>query len=92
MNYIPVLVLPFSDAVYGSRIDMEMPVFDGGKTQTCYNCGSTLFYIIVTREENTKLATDTHFYCAVCGTDNGGIYNDPLDELNLISEQKEIEH
>jgi hypothetical protein len=83
MNHIPILVLPFSDAVDGSRIDIEQLVFDGDKIQTCYNCGSTLFYVTMRREDKTKLATDTHFICAVCGKDNGGIYNDPLNELNL---------
>lgn len=64
---------------------MEQLVFDGDKIKTCYNCGSTLFYVAERREDKTKLATDTHFYCAVCGKDNGGIYNDPLNELNLSS-------
>lgn len=87
MNEVLVAVQPYSDVVEGANIDQEGPSV-WGKVQSCYNCGGLLFYQVMAKVEGTELATDTHIYCAICGRDNGGIFNDPLNEINLSSEQK----
>jgi len=86
VNEILVAVQPYSDVVEGASIDTDTPSA-WGMVESCYNCGGLLFYQVTAKVDGTELATDTHVYCAVCGRDNGGIFNDPLDELNLDSKQ-----
>jgi len=91
MNEILIAVQPISDVVEGAQIDYEKPN-SWGKIDSCYNCGSTLFYIVITSVPDTELASDTHRYCAVCGLDNGGWFDDPLDEMTFpdCSEEKRL--
>ena len=84
MNHIPILVIPFSDVVIGASIDLKRPD-DWGKVKSCYNCGGLPFYQVTVRVEGTELASDTHIYCAICGKDNGGMFDDPLNEMNPCS-------
>jgi len=86
MNEILVAVQPYSDVCEGAEPDYEKPNH-WGKVASCYVCGGLLFYQVTARIDDTKLASDTHIYCAVCGRDNGGFYDDPLDEMNLTSVQ-----
>lgn len=79
--YIPVMIQVVDDVISG-RVDVESPDLFG-KITSCYNCGGLVFYHVVSRVENTEHATDTEIYCAVCGKNNGGIFNDPFDEMNL---------
>jgi len=88
VNEVLVAVQPYSDVVEGAQLDLEMPD-TWGKVKSCYSCGGLLFYQVTARVEGTELASDTHIYCAVCGCDNGGIFSDPLDELNLSSKKGE---
>jgi len=89
MNEIAVLVKPYSSVVEGAEIDTTMPGYDG-KVKSCYNCGSLLYYIVTSRIRNTTYATDTNFYCAVCGDEAGGIFDDPFNEVKPLEALDEL--
>jgi len=89
MAYIPTMIMIVDDAIPNGQVDVESPdVF--GKITSCYNCGGIIFYQLVSRVDATEHATDTEIYCARCGKNNGGYYNDPFNEMNLSSEQSKI--
>lgn len=77
---IPVIVKAVSEIVPEARVDTDR-VTVSGKIESCFECGALLRYVVTRRVEGCKYATDTEFYCAVCGTHLGGIYNDPFDEI-----------
>jgi len=82
MTRIPVLVKTLNDIVPMADVDHRL---SNDLIIYCPECYGTLFYLVVARNyEDTELATDTQFYCAVCGLNHGGIINDPLNELDLI--------
>jgi len=86
MNEIHVMVKPFSEVAKCASVDIESPRSRWGKVESCYNCGSLLFYRVTTKVNDTEFATDTDTYCAVCGANCGGIFNDPGDEMNFNPE------
>ena len=90
--YIPVIVQIIDDVIPGGQVDIEFPHLFAKKITSCYNCGSLVFYQVVSKVEGTESATDTEIYCAVCGKNNGGIFNDPFDEMDLKGEKEEDEN
>ena len=83
MNEIHVMVKPVSNVVGSASVDIESPKGFWGKVVSCYNCGGLLFYQVMTKVDGTRFATDTNFFCAVCGANCGGIYNDPNNEMEF---------
>jgi len=55
-----------------------------------YNCGGIYFYQIVEHIHDTRFATDTMIYCCQCGQSQGGMFNDPGDELDeqMVAKKK----
>jgi len=88
--YIPVMVQIVDDVIPRGQVDIESPNLFG-KITSCYNCGSLVFYQVVSKVEGTESATDTEIYCAVCGKNNGGIFNDPFNEMDLKGKREEAE-
>ena len=84
--YIPVLVKTIDEVCPEAFINLKRPTTLSGKVTTCYNCGSPLFYQVVSLVEGTEDATDTDIYCAVCGKLQGGIFLDPFNEMGKDEE------
>ena len=77
---IPIIIKAIDDVCPSAYVG------EGDKTgqevQSCFKCGGIVFYSVVEYKYlESKWATDTCQYCAVCGTMQGGIVNDPFDEL-----------
>ncbi len=79
MTHIPVMVRVVDDVVPGASFERE---FNSKVISICYNCGGIVFYQVVDYDyKDSEYATDTCTYCAVCGVMQGGIINDPFDEV-----------
>jgi len=79
---IPVIVKAIDDVCSSAYVG------EGDKTGTevksCYKCGSIVMYVVTDYHYlQSKHATDTMSYCAVCGTSQSGMTNDPFDELTV---------
>ncbi len=81
MTYIPVMVKVVDEVVPGASFDRE---FNSKVISICFNCGGIVLYQVVDYNyEDSEYATDHCTYCAVCGQVQGGIINDPFDEVKL---------
>lgn len=79
MTRIPVIVKVVDEVVPGASFERE---FNSKVVSICFNCGGIVFYQVVDYNyEGSDHATDTCTYCAVCGQMQGGIINDPFDEV-----------
>jgi len=79
MTYIPVLVRVVDEVVPDASFERE---FTKKVVSFCHFCGSIVFYQVVGYNyEGSEHATDTCTYCAVCGEMQGGIINDPFNEV-----------
>ncbi len=79
MTYISVMVKVVDEVVPGASFERE---FSNKVISVCFNCGSIVFYQVVDYNyEDSEHATDTCTYCAVCGMEQGGIINDPFNEV-----------
>ena len=80
MTYIPVMVKVIDEVCSSAYVGEGDKT--GSEVQSCYKCGSIYFYVVTEyRYLESKHATDTCLYCAVCGTVQSGITNDPFEEL-----------
>jgi len=85
MTHIPIMVKVIDEVVPDASLDRQISskVFS-----YCYTCGGIVFYQVVDfNYEDTKYATDTCTYCAQCGQLQGGIINDPFNEVQGLSEK-----
>ncbi len=79
MTYIPVMVKVVDEVVPGASFERE---FNSKVISICFNCGGIVLYQVVDYNyEDSEYATDHCTYCAVCGQVQGGIINDPFDEV-----------
>lgn len=81
MTHLPVMVMAVDEVIPSGSIDQEGPD-EMGKISSCYFCGGILFYHRVTLVENTEHATDTEIFCARCGLQRSGMFDDPFNELD----------
>jgi len=47
--------------------------------EKCHDCGNDTFKVRVT--PYGVCGSDTEWICAKCGVEQGGVFNDPLDEI-----------
>ena len=82
MTHIPVIVKVVGEVVPGASFERE---FTSKVVSVCPFCGGIVFYQVVDYNyEDSEYATDTCTYCAVCGELQGGIINDPFDEVKSL--------
>ena len=48
--------------------------------EKCSDCGNDTFHVIVSGYG--ECASDTQYFCSKCKTLEGGVFNDPLDEVD----------
>jgi len=83
MTHIPIIVKVIDDVVPDASLDRQTA---DKVISHCFKCGGIIFYQVVEYNyEDTEHATDTCIYCAQCGWFQGGIINDPFDELQSLS-------
>jgi len=88
MTHIPINVRVINEVV-GASFDRQL---SNKIITTCYTCGGIVFYQIVEfNYEGAAHATDTCIYCAQCGAMQGGIINDPFNEVQSLSEKAKVE-
>ena len=79
MTHIPVIVKVIGEVVPCASFEREIT----RKVVSVFPfCGGIVLYQVVDfNYEGSEHATDTCTYCAVCGQMQGGIINDPFDEV-----------
>ena len=83
MTHIPIMVKVVNEVVPDASLDRQI---SDKAISYCFNCGGIVFYQVVEfNYEETEHATDTCVYCAQCGQLQGGIINDPFDEVQSLS-------
>ena len=81
MTHIPIMVKVVDEVVPDASLDRQTTK---KVISNCFECGGILFYKVVEfNYEDTEHATDTCVYCAQCGQMQGGIINDPFDEIKV---------
>ena len=76
---ICVIVKPVFDVVEDADFNVEGLLTQNTGTETrnveyCYECGSPLFYIKhICKKEEDKIILSSEWYCAVCGSYQGGV-------------------
>jgi len=79
MTNIPIMVRIVDEVIPDAQMEREL---SNKVITSCFDCGGIYFYQVVEfKYENTEHATDTCIYCAQCGQMQGGIINDPFEEL-----------
>jgi hypothetical protein len=78
VKHIPVLLQPIDEIDCGLGVT-QRDTWD--HFMSCYHCGSPYFVVKVVemKEEDDAMhlgKIDHNFVCAVCGTENGGIFVD----------------
>lgn len=86
MTHIPIMVMVVDEVVPDGSLDREIT---STVITSCYNCGGIYFYQAVEHIIGTKVATDTMIYCCQCGQTQGGMFNDPLEELDEKMQPKQ---
>ena len=85
MTHIPIMVKVIDEVVSDAAMERT---FSNKVISSCHTCGGIYFYQIVELIVETKFATDTMIYCCQCGQSQGGMFNDPGNELDENFEPK----
>ena len=81
MTHIPIMVKVVDEVAPDASLDRQIT---NKVVSHCFECGGIVFYQVVEYNyEGTEHATDTCVYCAQCGQMQGGIINDPFDEIKV---------
>ena len=81
MTHIPIMVKVVDEVAPDASLDRAVT---DKVISHCFECGGIVFYQVVEYNyEGTEHATDTCVYCAQCGQMQGGIVNDPFDEIKV---------
>ena len=86
MTHIPIMVKVIDEVVSSAAMEREI---SREVITSCHTCGGIYFYQIV--EHIGQFATDTMIYCCQCGQSQGGMFNDPGNELDKNFELKKKE-
>lgn len=79
MTHIPIMVRIIDEVAPDASMERA---FSDKVITSCHTCGGIYFYQIVEHIHGTQLATDTMTYCCQCGQSQGGMFNDPGEELD----------